>query len=79
MAYFFSPSCGACVRQTPVVERLQKEYPDVFIVNVPQQLSTARAFGVMGTPSIVLIRNGAVAESLVGYQPESRLRSMLSA
>jgi len=78
LAYFFSPSCGACVRQTPVVERLRKEYPNVVSINVPENVQTARQFGVMGTPSIVLIRDGVVREFLLGFQPESRLRSLLS-
>lgn len=78
MAYFFSPSCAACVRQTPVVERLRQEYPDVYSINVPEDLDTARKLGVMGTPSIVLIRGGIVKEFLLGYQPEARLRSLFS-
>ena len=78
LAYFFSPSCAACVRQTPVVQRLQQEYPDVFAVNVSENVETARHLGVMGTPSIVLIREGAVQEFLLGFQPEARLKSLLT-
>ena len=78
LAYFFSPSCAACVRQTPIVRRLQQEYPDVFAVNVSENIQTARRVGVMGTPSIVLIREGAVQEFLLGFQPEARLRSLLA-
>jgi thioredoxin 1 len=78
LAYFFSPSCPACVRQTPVVQRLQQEYSDIFTINAPQDMETARALGVMGTPSIVLIRGGIVKEFLLGFQPEPRLRSLLS-
>lgn len=78
LAYFFSPSCGACVRQTPIVQRLQQEYPDVFAISVPENIEIARTLRVTGTPSIVFIREGVVKEFLLGFQPESRLRSLLS-
>ena len=66
------------IKQTPIVRRLQQEYPDVFAVNVPENIETARRVGVMGTPSIVLIREGTVQEFHLGFQPEARLRSLLA-
>jgi thioredoxin 1 len=78
LAYFFSPSCAACVRQTPVVHRLQQEHPDIFTINVRENVETARNVGVLGTPSIVFIREATVQEFLLGFQPETRLRSLLA-
>ncbi len=75
--YFYSPACGACKSMTPVVSRYTKNNPRCFKVDVSKDMETARAFGVMGTPSTVLVENGLIREFLVGPKPESDLTAML--
>jgi thioredoxin 1 len=40
-------------------------------------MATARKFGVMGTPSTVLVREGKIAEFLVGPQSRERIGELL--
>ena len=74
---FFGPTCTACRRQEPAVQAVQKDFPSLFLINVPEELSTARTFGVMATPTTVLVRNRTIQKVLVGVQSESTLRSLV--
>lgn len=75
--YFYSKSCRACEPMVPVIEKLKKNNPFVFKVNVQEEMSVAQKFGIMGTPSVVIIKNGMISEFLVGPQPESKIQEAL--
>ncbi len=76
--YFYSPGCGACRTMTPVVERLRSSRDGVFSIDISRDMDTARKFGVMATPTTVLIDNGVVRQVLVGPQPEKVLESAVA-
>ncbi|RME29284.1 MAG: thioredoxin [Deltaproteobacteria bacterium] len=75
--YFYSPQCGACRSMTPVVRELAERVPGVFLVDVSQDLETARRFKVMATPTTILVRDGKVAEVLVGARSADTLRGLV--
>lgn len=75
--YFFSPQCGACRAMTPVVKRLADEREGVFPIDVSRDLTVAQKFGIMATPTVILVDGGVVHSVLVGAQPESRLQALL--
>ena len=77
MFYFYSPGCRACKPMTPVVKNLAKKNGNIFPVDISQDMSTARKFGVMGTPSTVVIEAGKIKDFLVGFQPEDKLRLLV--
>ena len=73
--YFFSPSCGACVRLTPRFKALSERNPDVHVVDVMQDMELARGLGVMGTPSVVEVAEGKIVGYHVGaIRPEVMAR-----
>lgn len=76
--YFYSDNCSACRPMTPLIDKFRKKYPNVYKVNVANDLETARKFGVLGTPSTVFVENGVILEFLVGPQPESRIARLLA-
>jgi thioredoxin 1 len=76
--YFFSPSCGPCRRMSPVIDALRAADRDVVSVDVSQDLEIARKFGVMGTPTLVLVDAGQVAKVLVGAQSEAQINALLT-
>ncbi len=78
MAYFFSPSCGACRAQTPVIERLRKSNPNIFSIDASASPETARALGVLATPTVVIIENGMIDQVLIGARsPRTLERALL--
>jgi thioredoxin 1 len=76
--YFYSPGCRACIPMTPVIKNLAKKNRNVFPVDVSKDMSTAQKFGVMGTPSTVVIEAGKIKEFLVGFQTEDKVRGLLA-
>lgn len=71
LLYFFSPGCAACRPLTPRFQELSQRRPQsVFVVNVADELSLARALGVMATPSVVELKDGVIANYHVGRPPE---------
>ncbi|MBF9014294.1 thioredoxin family protein [Oceanispirochaeta sp. M1] len=75
--YFYSPSCGACRSMTPLVEDYTKNNPRCFKVDVSKDMETARAFGIMGTPSTVLVENGLITDFIVGPKPAGDFTRLL--
>jgi thioredoxin 1 len=73
--YFYSPQCGPCRAMTPVVKSMRG---NVHAVDITQDMETARRFGVMATPTTVLVSEGVVQQILVGPQPESTLRGLMA-
>jgi thioredoxin 1 len=78
LVYFFSPSCGACVRWTPKFRALSQKNPAVFVVDVMREMELARGLGVMGTPSAVEIAEGKIVAYHVGNIPDELLKRFAS-
>lgn len=78
LVYFHSPTCGPCRAMTPVIHELSQEGRPVHVVDVSRDPYTAQQFGVMGTPTTLLVRRGRVEQALVGPQAPGRLRELLA-
>jgi thioredoxin 1 len=68
LVYFFSPSCRACTMQTPIIKSLQKNYKNIFDVDVSKDLQAAKIFGVKATPTTVVVKNGIIDEVFIGVK-----------
>jgi thioredoxin 1 len=75
--YFSSPRCAMCRSMTPVIERLAAQHANLVKVDVSETIELAEKFGVMGTPTLVLVRAGKVERMLVGAKSEKQVRSLL--
>ncbi|NPA41468.1 MAG: thioredoxin family protein [Aquificae bacterium] len=72
--YFYSPSCGACQRMNPVIDKLSKKVRVKKIdVSKKEGLWVAKELGILGTPTTVIIEKGKVAKVLFGIQKEDKL------
>mgnify|MGYP005865366977 FL=1 len=74
IVYFYSPTCTACKYQTPIIEKLKSEKFNTISIDVSKDLATARVFGIMGTPTIALMKGNLIHEFFVGYQDEEKLK-----
>jgi thioredoxin 1 len=77
LLYFYSPTCGPCRAMTPVVEQLASRHQNVVKVDVSDSAEVARSFGVMATPTTILVEQGKVAKVRVGSLSEKQLESLL--
>ncbi|NPV12568.1 MAG: thioredoxin family protein [Ignavibacteria bacterium] len=73
LIYFYSPNCSACRYQSPIIEKLKRFNYNVLSVDISKDLQLARVFGIMGTPSIALMKGNLVKEFLIGFQDEEKL------
>ena len=76
IVWFHSPSCGPCKAMRPQVAALDDG--QAWSVDVSQDLETARAFGVMATPTTVRVRAGRVLEVRTGALGPDALQQLLA-
>ncbi len=77
---FWATWCGPCRMLAPVVEEIAEEYDGtikVGKVNVDEQPELAEAFRVSSIPMLVLVRDGKIADTMVGYRPKADVVKML--
>ncbi|MGD8940209.1 MAG: thioredoxin family protein [Gammaproteobacteria bacterium] len=78
LLYFWSPKCSMCRGMTPVIDKLVQEREDVISINAAENVDVARRFKVMGTPTLVLLKNGKVDKVLLGAKSEKTINALLS-
>ena len=74
MVYFYSPTCRACKVQTPIIDRLISDGHEIQKIDISRDISTARKFGVMATPTTVVLEGDKIVEFLVGAKTGDKLR-----
>ncbi len=76
---FYADWCGPCKMLSPLVDKIAEDYSDVKVckVNVDEENALAAKFGVMSIPKLVVMQNGKIVNSSLGYQPYDSLKSLL--
>ena len=77
---FWAPWCGPCQMMGPIVEELASEMGDkvkVGKLNVDENPATAQAFTVMSIPTILIFKDGKVAQKFIGVQSKEALKEAL--
>lgn len=73
---FWADWCMPCHMVAPVIEEIANEYEGklkVCKLNVDEGRNTAGKHGVMSIPTIVLFKQGEVAEKMVGALPKESI------
>ena len=76
---FLATWCGPCKMMAPVVEEVAKDYPDIKVckVNVDEEPELSNAFKIVSIPTIVVIKNGEIIDSVVGYRPKEDIEKII--
>lgn len=76
---FWATWCGPCKMIAPIVEAIAEENEEIVVgkVNVDEEMELAVQFGISSIPTLVVMKNGAVAATLVGYRPKADILKLL--
>lgn len=69
----WAPWCGPCRMLAPVLAEIAEEFEGkikIGKVNVDEQPELGAAFNAMSIPMLVLMKDGEVAATTVGFQPK---------
>lgn len=76
---FWAGWCGPCKMMAPVIEELAKDNPNVKVckVNIDEEPELADAFKIVSIPTVVVIKDREIIDSVVGYRPKSDIEKIL--
>lgn len=77
---FWAEWCGPCRKIAPVLEEIAGEYGDkiqVVKLNTDENPNTARDYGVMSIPMLILFKNGEPVQSSLGVQPKGTIVKLI--
>ena len=77
---FWAPWCGYCQRLTPIIEEMGTEISDkvkIVKMNVDENRQIAQKYGVMSLPTMILFKDGEIAEKLLGYMPKANIEAKI--
>ena len=77
---FYADWCGPCKMMAPLVSELADEYEGIFKIgklNVDQEADTAEKYRVMSIPTMIILKNGATVETVVGAVSKKALQDKL--
>lgn len=76
---FWAAWCGPCKMVSPVIDEIAEERDDILVgkINIDEQSELAQKYGVMSIPTMIVFKNGEVANKNVGAIPKENILAML--
>ncbi len=78
---FWAPWCGPCRIIAPVVEELSETYEGKLKVgklNVDDNQKTSMKFGIRSIPTLLVFKDGEVAEQIIGAVPKTEIERVVT-
>ena len=77
---YWAEWCGPCKMIAPILEDMAEEYDGrvtIAKLNIDENPSTPRKYGIRGIPTLMLFKNGALEATKVGALSKSQLAAFL--
>lgn len=76
---FFADWCGPCKMIAPIIEEIANERPDIKVgkVDVTAEEELAAAFNVFSIPTVIVMKDGKLANQTLGYHTKDELLGLL--
>lgn len=80
MVDFWAEWCGPCKMVGPVVAELAEQYKGkikIAKMDVDQNRETPARFGIRNIPTLILFKDGEVAQTIIGAYPKGHIEGEL--
>lgn len=76
---FWATWCGPCRMVSPIVDEIAEERDDIKVgkINVDEQGELAQKFRIISIPTLVVMKNGEIANKAVGAMPKADILNLL--
>lgn len=78
---FFATWCGPCKMVAPVLEKLDQDMGNqvkIVKIDVDQNQKTANKFGIMSIPTLLVLKDGKLVDTLFGFKPKEAIEQVLN-
>ena len=77
----WAPWCGPCRMLSPVIEELAKDMQGTAVfakLNTDENQQTARQYGIMSIPTLLLFKDGELVDQQMGALPKDMLHDWIA-
>lgn len=76
---FWAEWCGPCKMLGPVIAEIAEENDSIKVgkVNVDEEMELAKQFNIMSIPTLLVFKDGKVANQMVGFRPKDDILNLL--
>ncbi len=77
---FWAAWCGPCRMLAPTIDEVAEDFSGraaVYKVNVDEEGELAAKFGIMSIPTLILFKDGAVFDKIVGVVPKDNISAAI--
>ncbi len=78
---FWATWCGPCKMVAPIIDEIANEFQGKAVVgkvNVDENATLAEQFGIMSIPTMIIFKNGEIAEKMVGPRTKAQIEAALT-
>ncbi len=78
---FWAPGCPPCEALSPVIEEIAEDFQGkakVAKLNVTENKETPQKYEIRGVPTIIIFKNGEVAQRATGPRPKKVIEEKLN-
>jgi len=78
---FWAEWCSPCKMLGPTIDAIAGEYEGklkVFKLDVDSEPGVAAKYGIMSIPTLIIFKNGEVAEQIVGLLPKPKIEEKIA-
>lgn len=71
--------CGPCKAQSPIIQTIKANNPDIEIeeVDIDQSPEVAQKYSVMSIPTILFVNEDYVIDTLIGLSSEKEIQELI--
>lgn len=79
LVYFWAEWCPPCKMLGPIVKEIAEEQSQLRVVKMDadENPDIVMQYGIMGIPTLLLMKNGDVAERVIGFRPKDKILDSL--